>query len=218
MAHLAALKAANADLAQAANKDSDFMHSSYGKAYQKQLDAYNEKKSAFLKSRGWSEDSLSQASGETKQKKYYDGAGRNAHDRGPRYKSISVSRQEVVNREVGAAPSAANYLKDWKNAGKPSYREPTDAPVNRETSDNAPSSGTATSDSSGSDSSGSDYGRFDKYHLAGSDQPAQKGYRRQTASDASDTSDTAESGSGSSDEGIGGRREPLAKRYKPLGG
>ncbi len=214
MTHLAALKAAeNADLAQTANKNSDFMHSSYGKAYQKQLDAYNEKKSAFLKSRGWSEDSLSQASGETKQKKYYTGAGRNAHDRGPRYKSISVSRQEVVDREVGAAPSAANYLKDWKTAGKPSYREPTDAPVNRETSDNAPSSGTATSDSSGSD-----YGRFDKYRLTGSDQPAQKGYRRQTASDASDTSDTAESGSGSSDEGIGGRREPLAKRYKPLGG
>ena len=213
MTHLAALKAANADLAQTANKDSDFMHSSYGEAYQKQLDAYNEKKSAFLKSRGRSEDSLSQASGETRRKKYYDGAGRNAHDRGPRYKSISVSRQEVVDREVGAAPSAANYLKDWKNAGKPSYREPTDAPVNRETSDVAPSSGTATSGSSGSD-----YGRFDKYHLTGSDQPAQKGYRRQTASDASDTSDTAESGSGSSDEGIGGRREPLAKRYKPLGG
>lgn len=214
MTHLAALKAAaNADLAQTANKNSDFMHSSYGEAYQKQLDTYNEKKSAFLKSRGWSEDSLSQASGETKQKKYYTGAGRNAHDRGPRYKSISVSRQEVVDREVGAAPSAANYLKDWKTAGKPSYREPTDAPVNRETSDNAPSSGTATSDSSGSD-----YGRFDKHHLTGSNQPAQKGYRRQTASDASDTSDTTESGSGSSDEGIGGRREPLAKRYKPLGG
>lgn len=210
MAHLAALKvAANADLAQTANKDSDFMNSSYGKEYQKQLDAYNERKSAYIKSRGWSEDSLSQASGETKRKKYYTGAGRNAHDRGPRYKSISVSRQEVVDREVGTAPSAANYLKDWKNAGKPSYRANDSVPDNS-TQDNAgASSGSGTSNSAdnsnavkkGYDLQGSRYGR------------------RQDAAYATDAGGGTAAPQGDRDSlGTGTLAgDRLKKRYSPLG-
>lgn len=118
---------AKVDEAQTAWEDpkSGFRASSYGQQYQKALDAYNQKRSDYLKSRGWTEDMLDHRTALFSR----------------------TTRGEALNAAVGSAPTLKDYYNNWKSAGKPTYEPSTDSKPDNSTKDAPQDSSPSTDDS-----------------------------------------------------------------------
>lgn len=182
--------------------NSGFKSSSYGQQFQRDADAYAKKRNDYLKTKGWSEDSLARGSG------LYDvfvvGEG---SDNGPYETRKEIRRSEAVARNIGYAPDLTKYYENWVNAGRPSYKEATDTKADTGTRDNlapAPSD----SDSSAPVKKG--------YDIKGS---SARGHGYAPSSDDSGEGGTGQR-TGDSSDGLGTGTpagERLKKQFKPLG-
>lgn len=182
--------------------NSGFKSSAYGQQYQRDADAYIKKRNDYLKSKGWTEDSLSRGSG------IYDvvveGEG---SDNGPYERRVQINRHDAVARAVGYAPNLVEYYKNWVNAGSPSYKEATDTKADAGTRDNpAPAPG----------DSGSSAPIKKGYDIQGS---SARGHGYSPSSDDSGEGGTGQR-AGDSSDGLGTGTpagERIKKQYKPLG-
>nr|DAE41714.1 MAG TPA: hypothetical protein [Bacteriophage sp.] len=183
--------------------DSGFKTSAYGRQYQQDLDAYTKKRADYLKSRGWTEDSLSKDSGtfDTTTEGY-------GTDFGPRERKTAVRREVAVERAVGYGPALRSYYDKWVSAGSPSYKEATDTKADN---------GTQDSPAQAPDSSGSGAPVKKGYDIQGSSARSH-GYTASGSGDSGEGGSGQRTGDSGDDLGTGTPSgERLKKQFKPLG-
>ena len=182
---------------------SGFRSSSFGREYQKVLDAYEQKRSDFLKQKGWSEDSLSQSATEPVKKKH-GFAGLLAIRQQKSSGTSTKTRGDVLQDAVGSAPGMYSYYEQWQKAGSPGYV------------DDAKKVDSSTRDGPAQDAPSGDGGSAKKgYDLSG----RSSGGRRYAPSADTDAGSDGVGSKQTSEGGgsLGNPGEGLKKRFKPLG-